>query len=983
MTTGGTGSKVKALYAFTAEMPNEVSIRPGDIITIVSQDDEGWWEGEVNGQTGMFPSNYVTPYEEEGSEQVEGVSASQVKVKVVSSPATKRKSEAHIKAASIMKSTAADAKKETKQATAKPDIKQAAAAKGSTLPSPPQNGNNKAAAAKQDDIKTRPASNSRSSPLPPAPGGADKKAPPAPSNASKPPIPNGEKKAVTMIPAGPQNKGKSPDAAAAAAEGGEKKGNIPIQRVPASPRATTKGSVETKNSTISSPTYVAPRKELKTRFGQWGSNLAVASGFAMFWLGWCAVAWGIADENLSDKVKSLTAPVSATLTPLTGVYSIILGLLVIAYEHYFGQSRDGNCFPLRGIVYILASGFMYLSYPTFLCGIFLSITGIVNCVAALLEEEYSQPIVEGPKKADPSIFDKAASCCDNLQKWLIIQREQNKVGVLVFVGLYVSANVIIFALAIHTWVPLAAAKGLSGWAPLAKAFGNLLDFNCAMIVVPVLRTCLRALYNKSTADQSCIAQLLRFLLQFVPIDKNIAFHKIIARVVVFATVGHTFMHFINYCKSPINTFRVFGLWPWVSGGLICIFMLMIYTTAPDNTKRGQFELFWYNHHFFILFFIFILLHGAGGFNPNFWKWFLGPGSLYCIERLARFYRSRQKVVILSVTIMKPDVFSLEFAKEGVLAEPYNEGMYLFLQSPPISAIQWHPFTISSAPQENSVTVHIRNCGPGSWTNELQQYLSPMGAGKPYFTLDRPGPNGKIQGKILGPDSKQMICIDGPHSAPTQHMGEYSQVMIIGAGIGVTPVSSTLKSIVYFKWKFGMGACFPDHAYFYWVCAYKDVSAFRWLIRIIKDAQDEVVHMRTHNPQTMATKTFEFHIFVTSAPKDAKAPDVVVDDEIGFWGVPYKEEKVHVEKTRADFSLVDLYKAMLAPAAHQQLEDIHIWNGRPNWDSRFEEISKAHPQGEIGVAFCGNPMIGKDLKNMCFKHSRGRAEGIFKLHKENF
>jgi hypothetical protein len=108
-------------------------------------------------------------------------------------------------------------------------------------------------------------------------------------------------------------------------------------------------------------------------------------------------------------------------------------------------------------------------------------------------------------------------------------------------------------------------------------------------------------------------------------------------------------------------------------------------------------------------------------------------------------------------------------------------------------------------------------------------------------------------------------------------------MIIGAGIGATPVSATLKSVVFHKWKYYIGQCFPDHAYFMLVVAHRDIDAFRWLIRVLKDAQDEVIHMRTSNATNMSTKTFEVHVFLTSVPKDQKPVDVVVDDEIGFWG----------------------------------------------------------------------------------------------------
>lgn len=202
--------------------------------------------------------------------------------------------------------------------------------------------------------------------------------------------------------------------------------------------------------------------------------------------------------------------------------------------------------------------------------------------------------------------------------------------------------------------------------------------------------------------------------------------------------------------------------------------------------------------------------------------------------------------------------------------------------PHLSSLSRHPFTISSAPEEKTVTVHIRIQAEGSWTRRVCDYISTMGpSGSPYFTLDRQGPSGRLVGKILGPNGRKMFSIDGPHSAPTQHIGEYTTCMIIGAGIGATPVSSCIKSVVFHKWRLFMGACFPDHAYFMWVCAHRDIDAFRWLIRIIKDAQDEMIHMRQTNPAINA-KTFEFHIWVTSVPKNNKPVDVVVDNAIGFW-----------------------------------------------------------------------------------------------------
>ena len=44
----------------------------------------------------------------------------------------------------------------------------------------------------------------------------------------------------------------------------------------------------------------------------------------------------------------------------------------------------------------------------------------------------------------------------------------------------------------------------------------------------------------------------------------------------------------------------------------------------------------------------------------------------------------------------------------------------------------------------------------------------------------------------------MIRVYGPHSAPTQHLTEYNEVMIVTSGIGVTPLAAAMKSIVHFR-----------------------------------------------------------------------------------------------------------------------------------------------------------------------------------------
>ncbi|CAH1761505.1 3370_t:CDS:10 [Entrophospora sp. SA101] len=52
---------VKVLYDYEAQVPEELTIKEGDVIEITDRNvADGWWEGKLNGVTGQFPANYVT-----------------------------------------------------------------------------------------------------------------------------------------------------------------------------------------------------------------------------------------------------------------------------------------------------------------------------------------------------------------------------------------------------------------------------------------------------------------------------------------------------------------------------------------------------------------------------------------------------------------------------------------------------------------------------------------------------------------------------------------------------------------------------------------------------------------------------------------------------------------------------------------------------------------------------------------------------------
>ncbi|XP_048851241.1 SH3 domain-containing kinase-binding protein 1-like isoform X3 [Brienomyrus brachyistius] len=58
-----------ATFSYTPQHKDELELKPGDVIEIMEEVEEGWWEGRLNGKMGMFPSNFTREYVEEAKDQ--------------------------------------------------------------------------------------------------------------------------------------------------------------------------------------------------------------------------------------------------------------------------------------------------------------------------------------------------------------------------------------------------------------------------------------------------------------------------------------------------------------------------------------------------------------------------------------------------------------------------------------------------------------------------------------------------------------------------------------------------------------------------------------------------------------------------------------------------------------------------------------------------------------------------------------------------
>jgi hypothetical protein len=207
---------------------------------------------------------------------------------------------------------------------------------------------------------------------------------------------------------------------------------------------------------------------------------------------------------------------------------------------------------------------------------------------------------------------------------------------------------------------------LSFWAAWAKGCGNLLNLNCAVIIMPVTRLILRQInnagadYNEKNAGGNIFSRFLaRPITRYIPLSKNIEFHKICAFNIFFFTTGHIIFHCLNLISASETTLARFRDWGWAgtdlfTGALVTLAMFFIYTAAPDSVRHASYEIFFISHQWMIVFYLALFLHG-----PVFVYWAILPFLMYCYERYLQMKKGNNPFLITKVEWIPP-VLAVQF-----------------------------------------------------------------------------------------------------------------------------------------------------------------------------------------------------------------------------------------------------------------------------------------------------------------------------------
>uniref|UniRef100_A0A3Q3VJ84 FAD-binding FR-type domain-containing protein n=1 Tax=Mola mola TaxID=94237 RepID=A0A3Q3VJ84_MOLML len=476
----------------------------------------------------------------------------------------------------------------------------------------------------------------------------------------------------------------------------------------------------------------------------------------------------------------------------------------------------------------------------------------------------------------------------------------------------------------------------------ARAPAAVLNFNCLLILLPVCRNLLSLIRGSFM----CCGRSLRKQL-----DKNLSFHKLVAYMIalmtgeilsVLAAIERSYDNlstalsnlddtenttYLNPIRTTnlIPTYFVFTTIAGLTGVVITLALILIITSSMEVIRRSYFEVFWYTHHLFVIFFAGLVFHGAGRIvrkqittipphNFTFCQnrsddWgqipecpipqFEGGFPPGCGSSLRWYVRFHTPIV------MRPSkVLELQLIKNGFKMEV---GQYVFLNCPAISQLEWHPFTMTSAPEEEFFGVHIRSAG--DWTDKLIDIMQKLPEGA--------------------------MGVDGPFGTASEDVFDYEVSMLVGAGIGVTPFASILKSIWY-KFKESNPKLRTRKIYFYWLC--RETHAFEWFADLLQVLEKEM-------------------------------------EERGMGD--FLTYKLYL--TQWDQSHVRVWERDVVTGLKQKTH-----YGRPAWDKEFEQVRKENPTSVVGTFLCGPEALGKVLAKKCAKYSDvDPRKTKFYFNKENF
>jgi len=231
----------------------------------------------------------------------------------------------------------------------------------------------------------------------------------------------------------------------------------------------------------------------------------------------------------------------------------------------------------------------------------------------------------------------------------------------------------------------------------------------------------------------------------------------------------------------------------LTGGILMGVFAVMWIFSLGFVRRSQrFELFYFTHLLYVAWLALSVAHA-----PRILMFSGVPIVGFVVEQVLRVRRRRPPSRVVSTWPLRSGVTRLEIERPPGFT--FEAGDYVFVRIPAIARHEWHPFTISSAPEQPNVVLHVRSLG--NWTSALRR---------------------RVEEKREG--DEMVAFLDGPYGTPSADIFRSRFAVLIGAGIGVTPFASVLEDIV-LRTSEDAAPTSLEKVHFFWLN--RDPYSFEW------------------------------------------------------------------------------------------------------------------------------------------------------------
>jgi predicted ferric reductase/Ca2+-binding EF-hand superfamily protein len=448
----------------------------------------------------------------------------------------------------------------------------------------------------------------------------------------------------------------------------------------------------------------------------------------------------------------------------------------------------------------------------------------------------------------------------------------------VFVGVWALANVALLA----TGMLQKARPGhpVDFVSLVSRATTTPIELDGAIILFPVMRRLLT--WVRRT-----------WLGRVVPVDEAVGFHRIVGHTLFALCAVHGAAVLVGYGQATKPILAQLASERALTGTALMLVFTVMWVCAWQVVRRSQrFELFYFTHLLYVVWFGLAIAHAPGILAAS------GLGLVGLgVELSVRAAKRGKATAIVSLHPLRSGVTRLELRRPPGFT--HHPGDYLFLRVPAVARHEWHPLTISSAPESAALTVHVRSLG--NWSSALRRLAEAQ--------------------RSTGPVRDLPAHVDGPYGSPTGHVFESRFAVLIGAGIGVTPFASILESIVLRANGRGERRGVLEKAHFFWLN--RDRYSFEWFAALLAELE-----------RRDGVGVLDVNIWMTGGRAGAESA-----------ALELAREAAHDAGDR------DIFTGLRTRTR----------KGQPDWGAELQAIAQQHAPAKVDVFFCGPPGLGRTIR----------------------